>query len=64
MASQLSISCHQSKLSVPGLGDIQLSHWPKGSHGNPQTIQAVAKTIGCAPHTDSPIGEGNTHTIH
>lgn len=43
--SQLAILCHQMKLPAPGLGYIQLSCWPKGFHGNPQTTQAVAKTV-------------------
>jgi hypothetical protein len=25
----------------------------KGSHGNPQTTQAISKTIDCSPQTDS-----------
>jgi hypothetical protein len=34
------------KLLVPELDYIQLSCWQKGSHGNHQTTQAVAKTVG------------------
>lgn len=51
--SQLAISCHQVKLQVPGLGYIKLSCRLKGSCGNPQTIQAAAKTKGCSPQIDS-----------
>ena len=45
-------SCHQMKLPVLGIGYIPLSCWPKGSHGNSQTTQAVAKTVSCSPQTD------------
>jgi hypothetical protein len=41
------------KLLVRGLGCIQLSYCPKGPHGNPQTIQVIAKTIGCSHQIDS-----------
>lgn len=50
---QMEISGHQMKHSVSGLGYILFSCWPMGSHGNPQTIQAVAKAIGCCLQTDS-----------
>lgn len=30
-----------------------IEYWPKGFHGNLQTIQAVVKTIGCSQQTDS-----------
>jgi hypothetical protein len=49
---QLDISCHQMKLPVLGIGYIPLSCWPKGSHGNSQTTQAVVRTIGCSSQTD------------
>ena len=49
---QLDISCHPMKLPVLGIGYIQLSCWPKGSHGNSQTTQAVVRTIGCSSQTD------------
>ena len=39
------------KFPVPGMDYIELSCWPKGSHGNPHP-QAVAKIIGCSPQTD------------
>lgn len=29
--------------------------WPKGSHGNPQTIKAVAKSKVCSAQTDKAI---------
>ena len=51
--SYLAISCHQTQLLVPGLGCIQLSCWPRGSHENPQTTQAVANTMGCSMKNDS-----------
>jgi len=36
----------QTKLPVTELGFIQLSCWPRESHGNPQTMQAVARIMG------------------
>jgi hypothetical protein len=30
-----------------------MSCWPEGSHGNLQATEAVAKTIGYPPQTDS-----------
>jgi hypothetical protein len=37
---------YSGEVSSGGLGYIHLSCWPKGSHGNPQTTQAMGKTIG------------------
>ena len=50
---QLAISRQQMILPVLGLSFIELSSRPKRSHGNTQTTQAFAKTIGCSPQTDS-----------
>lgn len=36
-----------------GMGLIELL--AKGSHGNPKTTQAVAKTIGCSPQNDGKV---------
>lgn len=47
----LTNSFHQISLSVPGLDfyiTVLLTNWP---HRDPQTIQVVAKTIGCSPQT-------------
>lgn len=41
---QLAFSCHQMKFQVLGLAYIQLSYWLKGSHGNHQATQGLAKT--------------------
>ena len=30
------------------MGYTLLRHWPRGSHGTPQTLQAIEKAIGCA----------------
>lgn len=53
--SQLAISYYQKKLPVTVLCYIQLSPWPKGFHGNPQTTQAVTKTIDCSQQPDSKV---------
>lgn len=37
---QLFISCYQLKLPIPGLDNIQLNCWQKGSKGNPQTTMS------------------------
>ena len=29
-----------------------IGFWPKGTHGNPQTTQVIAKAIGCSPQTE------------
>lgn len=31
---------------------LQLSCWPKGPHGNPQTTPAVVKAVGCTPQAN------------
>jgi hypothetical protein len=49
----LTISCHQTKLPVLGLGFIQLSCWPKAIHGNPQITLAVAKTMNSSLKPDN-----------
>lgn len=54
--SRLDISCSQARLPTVGQGFIQMKFWPRGSHGNPQTTQAVAKTKGCS--------EDNTYATH
>lgn len=43
--SHLVISCHQTRLPVPGLACIQLCCWPRKSHENLQTTEAVANTM-------------------
>lgn len=45
-------SCHKMKFPVRGVGYIQMSFWPNGSHGNLQTTQAVAKTMLYSPQTE------------
>lgn len=35
------------------LSYLQLSCWPKGSHGNPQTTQAIDSILDRFPYTDS-----------
>ena len=50
--SQLVIFCTQVRHPVAGLGCIHLNCWPRGSHENPQTTQAVAKTIVFSSQTD------------
>lgn len=52
MQSHRVLSCYQTNLPVLGLDHIQLSCWPKGSHGDLQTTQTVAKTPSCSPQTD------------
>lgn len=42
-----------TKPPVPGMGYIQLSFQPKGSHENSQTSQAIVKAVSCSPQTDS-----------
>ena len=42
-----------NKVSSTGTGHIQLSCWPKGSHGNLQTTRAIATKVGCSPEMDS-----------
>lgn len=41
------ILCHQEKPLVTRMSFILLSHWLKGSHGIPQTSQAIVKAIDC-----------------
>jgi hypothetical protein len=58
--SQQAISYHQVRLHLscgPGA---------EGSYRNPQTTQAVAKTMDCCPKTDSgdPTAKYNTHITH
>lgn len=43
---QLDILCHQAKLPVPGMDCNLLNCCPRGSHGNPQTSQAIVKATG------------------
>lgn len=51
---QLNISCHEMKLQLLGLVTYNWVADQRGpSQGNHQTTQAVAKTIGCSPQTDS-----------
>lgn len=52
LSSALTISSHQMRIQVQDVGYIYLRCWPKCSHRNPQTIQAIFKTIGCSPQTD------------
>lgn len=52
---QLAISCHHINLPVRGLGCIQLSCCLKGSQENPQTTQAVPKTMGCFRQIESRV---------
>lgn len=56
------LSCHQTKFLVPGLGYTQLSFWPKGPQGNPQTSQVITKTIGYSLKTETEAED--TYTIH
>lgn len=42
---QWAIFCHQIRYSVLRLGYSQLNCWQRGSHGNPQVTQAVAKAM-------------------
>ena len=42
-----------ARLLEVGLGHVQLSCWPKGFHGNPQTNQAATKTKACSLQTDN-----------
>jgi hypothetical protein len=50
---QMAISYHQIKLPVSGMSYImQLSCWPRWSHKNSQTTQAVIKAINCTLQTD------------
>lgn len=46
------ISLQQIKLPVPGMGCILSNCWPQGLHGIAKITQAIAKSIGCYPHTD------------
>lgn len=39
----IGISCHQTKLLVPGLGDIQLSSWLKSFMGIPKQLLLLAR---------------------
>lgn len=55
MEPLLVISCSQARCPVDGLDCIQLSCWPRGSHRNPQTVQADATTKGCALKTSTPL---------
>lgn len=50
---ELAISCSQARLQVAGLGCIYLSCWSRGSHGDPQTSKADARTEGCSIQTDN-----------
>ena len=61
--SQVAISYHEMKLL---LHLIEFFFGQRGPMGNLQTTQAVAKTIGYSPQTDSkaPIAENNTYTTH
>lgn len=45
------------------LGYIQLSCWPRWSHGKPQSTQAIAKITGCSPQLDRgvPLQEQHSH---
>lgn len=61
--AQLDLSCYQVKHLVPGLGYILSSCWSKGSHGNPQTTQAIAMTICCSPQTDKALLLKSTPTL-
>lgn len=59
---QLTTSHYQTRLPVES-GCIQLIYWP---YEYLQTIQVVAKTMGCSLQTDSvtPLLRENTHTTH
>lgn len=52
---QLYISCYQLKLSVPGMGCIQVKVLAKGSHRKPIKMKAIAKTIGGSPQIDGNV---------
>ena len=54
--SPRAIFCHQTKLSVLGLGCIFLSCVPKELHENPQTTLAAAKTKTIGKQMASPHG--------
>ena len=41
----------ETKYPVPGLGYILLNSWPKGSHENVKTTQAIVKAIGSSSLT-------------
>jgi len=43
----------RSTLKEAGLNCIQLTYWPRDSHGNPQTTQAIGKTMSYSSQTDS-----------
>lgn len=53
MEFQVDISCHQMKFPILRVDYIQLNCWSKGSYRNPQTTQAIAKTVSYSPQTDS-----------
>lgn len=53
MESQQSILYHQTRLPLPGIHCIQFSLWPNEPHGNPQTTQVIAWTLGSSEQTDS-----------
>ena len=44
---------HQMKFPVPIMSYIKSSSCSRGSYGNHQTTQAISKSIGGSPHTDS-----------
>ena len=52
--SQLAISCSQARLPVVGLGCIQLSHCPRGSHKNPQSRTLQGQKVALCKLTIAP----------
>jgi hypothetical protein len=40
--SQLDIIYYHIQLPAPGVSNIILNYWPKGSHRPPQTLQGIA----------------------
>lgn len=46
---RLNISCHQIKLPVLEMGDLQSSSWPTASYGNPQRSQSITMAIDDSP---------------
>lgn len=51
----VSFSWQQMWLHVSCLGYVQLSCWPSESQENPQTSQAMTKTIGCSLQSDGRV---------
>ena len=51
--SQLATSYHPMTLSIPGMGCIQLSCWPRVSHINLKITLCIAKIISISSETDS-----------